>query len=210
MIRFISKNALILAIVALICVAILGTVNQLAQPRIQEQLILSRMAILQEVLPEQADVRQLLTDCVLVTDPVALGRNTPQAIYRWRENEQVNAFIVNTTAPDGYSGNIDILVAITPNGEVLGSRVLQHQETPGLGDKIESRRNNWIFSFSGQQATADDAKRWAVKKDGGDFDQFTGATITPRAVINAIYRTALFVQTHTELATLAANCETSL
>lgn len=210
MIGFISKNALILAIVALICVAILGIVNQLTQPRIQEQLILSRMAILQEVLPEQADVRQLLNDCVLITDSTALGRSTAQAIYRWREQEQLKAFIVNTTAPDGYSGNIDLLVALTPSGEILGSRVLQHQETPGLGDKIESRRNNWIYAFSGQMATSEDAKRWAVKKDGGDFDQFTGATITPRAVINAIYRTALFVQQHTELATLPANCEATL
>ncbi|MFN4055576.1 MAG: electron transport complex subunit RsxG [Alishewanella aestuarii] len=207
MIRFISKNALILALVALLCVAILGTINQLAAERIAEQQLLSRMNTLQEVLPEPADVRTLLADCVQITAPEALGRSTAQAVYRWRDQQQLKAFIVETTAPDGYSGNIDLLVAVTPDGEVLGSRVLNHQETPGLGDKIESRRNNWIYAFSGQSATEADAKRWAVKKDGGDFDQFTGATITPRAVINAIYRTARFVQQHPELADATANCE---
>lgn len=210
MIRFISKNALILGGVALVCVAILGTVNQLSQPRIQEQLLLSRLALLQEVLPEQADVRSLLSDCVMVTELAALGRPTPQAVYRWRKAEQLQAYILQTTAPDGYSGNIDLLVAISPQGEVLGTRVLTHQETPGLGDKVESRRSDWIYSFSGKVATEANQTRWAVKKDGGDFDQFTGATITPRAIVNAVYRTAQYVQRHPELAALPANCETQL
>lgn len=207
MIQFISKNALILAAVALICVAILGIVNQLSQPRIQQQLLLSRLALLQEVLPERADVKTLLADCVLITDAEALGRPTAQVVYRWRDAGQLQAYVLETTAPDGYSGNIDLLVAISPQGQVLGTRVLNHQETPGLGDKIESRRSDWIFSFSGKDATEVNQARWAVKKDGGDFDQFTGATITPRAIVNAVYRTAQFVQQHPELASLSANCE---
>lgn len=206
MIRFVSKNAAILAGFAIFCVAILGTVNQLSQPRITEQLLLSRQALLQEVLPEPADVRSLFNDCVRVT-ATELGRDTPQSVYRWRKEQQLLAYVMETTAPDGYSGNIDLLVAISPVGEVLGARVLNHQETPGLGDKIESRRSDWIYRFNGKLASSANQPKWAVKKDGGEFDQFTGATITPRAIVNAIYRTAQFVQQHPELAEIAANCE---
>ena len=115
-------------------------------------------------------------------------------------------FVVETTAPDGYSGNIDLIVAVTPDGTVLGSRVLDHKETPGLGDKIETRRSDWMFSFNQKTVTNENAAKWAVRKDGGDFDQFTGATITPRAVINAIRNAALFIQQHPGLADKPADC----
>lgn len=207
MIRLISKNALALALVAIVCVAILGSLNQLTQPKIAEQRLLSQLAILQEVLPEATNTRQLLEDCTLVNAPEQLGKTT-QKVYRWRQDDELKAYLLETTAPDGYSGNIDLLVAVRDDGTVLGSRVVSHQETPGLGDKIEQRRSNWIYSFSGKPATVADARRWALTKDGGEFDQFTGATITPRAVVNAVYRAALYVQQHPELADAPANCET--
>ncbi len=208
MIKPISKNALALALVAVICVVILGSLNLVTAPKIAEQRRLSQLAILTEVLPEATDTRALLDDCTLLNAKDSLGR-AGQRLFRWREQGEVKAYVLEVTAPDGYSGNIDLTVALTPEGTVLGTRVLSHQETPGLGDKIESRRSNWIYSFSGKSATPADAKRWAVKKEGGDFDQFTGATITPRAVINAVYRAALYIQQHPELATAPANCEVS-
>lgn len=210
MIRSISKNALALSFVALVCVAVLGTVNILTKDKINEQMLLGRMAILHEVLPDADNDRALLADCILVIAPEFLGNDAAHAVYRWRQNNTVAAYIVETTAPDGYSGNIEIITAITPTGNVLGTRVLSHQETPGLGDKVESRRSDWIYSFSGKLATIEQAKQWAVKKDGGDFDQFTGATITPRAIVNAVYRTAQYVQQHPELADIPANCEATL
>lgn len=206
MIRAISRNALALAAVATLCVALLGTLNVITAPKIAEQRLLSQLAILNEVLPSGTDTRRLLSDCLIVNDVIALGRPT-QKIYRWREDDIMQAYLLETTAPDGYSGNIDLLVAVTPTGTVLGSRVLNHQETPGLGDKIETRRSDWMLSFNNKSASINEARRWAVTKDGGEFDQFTGATITPRAVINAVYRAALFVQQHPELATAPANCE---
>lgn len=207
MILPISKNALLLALVALVCVAILGGVNQLAQPKIAEQQLANKLAILNDVLPQNSASESLLADCILVTNPQLLGRPTPQAVYRLRDGGQISAFVVETTAPDGYSGNIDIIVAVTPQGTVLGSRVLNHQETPGLGDKIERRRSAWIDSFTQQQVSSDNKAAWAVKKDGGRFDQFTGATITPRAVVTAIYNAGLLVQQQPELASRPANCE---
>ncbi|MBZ9610611.1 electron transport complex subunit RsxG [Rheinheimera maricola] len=206
MIRAISKNAIALATVAALCVAVLSLVNQQTAPRINEQRLAAKLAILSEVLPNVDVGQALLQDCLQVTDPVLLGRTTAQTLYRWRQDGELSAYIIETTAPDGYSGNIDLIVALTPDGTVLGSRVLAHKETPGLGDKIEARRSSWIFSFSGKVVTANNADKWAVRKDGGDFDQFTGATITPRAVVNAVRNAVLFVQRHPELATQTANC----
>ena len=206
MIRAISKNALALGAAAVFCVAILSLVNQQTAPRISEQLLASKLAILSEVLPGVDASQSLLQDCLLVTNEALLGRTTAQAVYRWRQNGELAGFIVETTAPNGYSGNIDLIVALTPDGTILGSRVLDHKETPGLGDKIEARRSPWIFSFSGKTVTDDNASKWAVRKDGGDFDQFTGATITPRAVIQAVRNAALLIQQQPELADIPANC----
>ncbi|MBV2128462.1 electron transport complex subunit RsxG [Arsukibacterium indicum] len=206
MILPISKNALLLALVAIVCVALLGLVNQLTQPKIAEQQLANKLAVLNNVLPENTASESLLADCVLVKNETLLGRPSPQAIYRLRDGQQISAYVVETTAPDGYSGNIDLIVAVTPEGTVLGSRVLNHQETPGLGDKIERRRSAWIDSVKGVQVSADNQAAWAVKKDGGQFDQFTGATITPRAVVNAIYNAGLLVLQTPELASRPANC----
>ncbi|WP_166840383.1 electron transport complex subunit RsxG [Rheinheimera pleomorphica] len=206
MIRAISKNALALGAAAAICVAILSLVNQQTAARISEQRLAAKLAILSEVLPNADAGQALLQDCLQVTDAQLLGRTSAQTLYRWRQNGELSAYIIETTAPDGYSGNIDLIVALSPDGTVLGSRVLEHKETPGLGDKIETRRSPWIYSFSGKVVSPDNADKWAVRKDGGDFDQFTGATITPRAVINAVRNAVLYVQQHPQLATMPANC----
>ncbi|MDX1392024.1 MAG: electron transport complex subunit RsxG [Rheinheimera sp.] len=209
MIRAVGKNALALGFVAIFCVAVLSLVNQQTAPVISQQRLASKLALLSDVLPEAQGNQTLLQDCLLVTDAKLLGRDSPQTLYRWRQQGELAAYIVETTAPDGYSGDIDLLVAVSPDGTVLGTRVLKHQETPGLGDKIEARRSDWILAFSGKAVTEDNADAWAVRKEGGDFDQFTGATITPRAVINAVRNAALFIQQHPELATQAANCPQS-
>lgn len=206
MIKAISKNALALGAAAAFCVAILSLVNQQTAPRISEQRMASKLAILSEVLPGIDAGQSLLQDCLQVTDATLLGRTSPQSVYRLRKNGSLTAYIVETTAPDGYSGNIDLIVALTPDGTILGSRVLNHQETPGLGDKIEARRSPWILSFNGKTVTEDNAAKWAVRKDGGDFDQFTGATITPRAVVNAVRNAALLIQQQPQLADMPANC----
>ncbi|WP_445768506.1 electron transport complex subunit RsxG [Rheinheimera sp.] len=206
MIRVISKNALALGAAAALCVAILSLVNQQTAPRISEQRLAAKLAILSEVLPGVDAGQALLQDCLQVTDESLLGKASAQTLYRWRQDSKLSAYIIETTAPDGYSGNIDLIVALTPDGTVLGSRVLQHKETPGLGDKIETRRSDWMLSFNQKTVSDANAAKWAVRKDGGDFDQFTGATITPRAVINAVRNAVLYVQQHPELATLPANC----
>jgi electron transport complex protein RnfG len=111
-----------------------------------------------------------------------------------RLNGEVTGFIFETIAPRGYNGNLDMLIAINKDGVVTGSRVISHKETPGLGDKVDLKKSPWILSFENKSLTNTTLKGWAVKKDGGDFDQFTGATITPRAVVRAVKNTLIYFE----------------
>lgn len=108
--------------------------------------------------------------------------------YRARLQDKVSAVILFTQT-SGYSGDIALLVAIKADGQLSGVRVLSHTETPGLGDKIEQAKSDWILGFSGLSLSTPDTTGWAVKKDGGQFDAFTGATITPRAVVKGVFET---------------------
>jgi len=206
MLKFVSKNALLLGVAALICVSLVASVNQLTAPKIAQQVELEKLKLLQEVLPAGAASAELLQDCLVLQQPEVLFQQSAKT-YRWRQNGALAAYVIETTAPDGYSGNIQLLAAITPDGTVLGVRTLSHKETPGLGDKIEMRKADWMDSFRQQQVQSADDKLFAVKKDGGQFDQFTGATITPRAVVAAVKRTALYLKQHPELAEAPANCQ---
>ena len=204
MLKFVSKNALLLGLAAVGCVAVIAGVNQLTAGRIQQQSQAQKIKVLKEVLPSGHQDDALLLHCLQVSAMDAFGSNTTQ-MYRTQVNSQP-VYVTETVAPDGYSGNIYLLAAISLDGTVLGVRTLAHKETPGLGDKIEIKRHPWIQSFSGKQVESADDKRWAVKKDGGEFDQFTGATITPRAVVGAVQRAALYIKAHPELATMATGC----
>lgn len=132
-------------------------------------------------------------------------------IYIAKKADKTTAYAIQGTAPDGYSGNIVLLMGIEPDGKVLGVRTLQHAETPGLGDKIETRISDWILSFAGKVFSLENEAAWAVKKDGGQFDQFTGATITPRAVVNNVRENAKWVITelvqHPELVEQLRSCK---
>lgn len=111
---------------------------------------------------------------------------------------KVTAIILSIVAPDGYSGDIEIMVAIDSDLTIQGARVIAHKETPGLGDKIDIRKSDWITHFQGTNLHGDHEAKWRVKKDGGEFDQFTGATITPRAVVHALHGALLYSEKHYE------------
>lgn len=185
-----TKNGLILAIFAiittgLIAITYFGTKDQIAMQQQQKLL-----AILNAVTDESSYDNAIQLDCALVTSSKLLGSNEQQHIYRATKQGQAVAVAIETTAPDGYSGKIQLVVGVTRSQEglakVTGVRVLEHKETPGLGDKIDLRISDWVLSFDNQIFTPDIASNWAVKKDGGRFDQFTGATITPRAIVSAV------------------------
>jgi len=190
------RAALTLAVAAAAAVGAVALVHDLAEPRIEANERAQRVARLAAVLgPAQYD-NDLLGDVVYVRDPELLGTDERVPIHRARRGGQPVAALIETVAPDGYAGAIRLLVAVGVDGRLLGVRVLRHQETPGLGDGIDERKLDWILRFTGRSLEDPAPARWKVRKDGGDFDQFTGATVTPRAVVGAVEDALLYVQAH--------------
>ena len=145
--------------------------------------------------PAQAD-NDLYADRVEVTDQALLGTPDPVTVFRARRAGKPVAVVLTPVAPDGYGGEIKLLVAINYDGTLAGVRVVSHHETPGLGDKVEADRSDWILGFAGRSLENPADEKWKVKKDGGVFDQFTGATITPRAVVKAVHNALRYYQQH--------------
>jgi electron transport complex protein RnfG len=205
MLKFVSKNAVLLGLSATLCVGLIAGVNLLTKDRIAAQTLAQKVAKLQEVLPAGTADQTMLDNCIYVEDKAVFGKDrTP--IYRTQVQQQT-VYVVETTAPDGYSGDITLLAAIRADATILAVRTLSHKETPGLGDKIEMQKDDWMLSFNGVQVQGLEDKRVAVRKDGGQFDQFTGATITPRAVVGAVKRAAVYLAQHPELASMPAACQ---
>ncbi|EPL9384518.1 electron transport complex subunit RsxG [Klebsiella aerogenes] len=193
MLKSMRKHGITLALFAAGSTGLTAAINELTKNTIEQQVALQQKALFDQVLPAESYNNDLLQSCYLVTAP-QLGKGQHK-VWIAKLNDAPVGAVMEATAPDGYSGAIQLLVAADFKGTVLGSRVTEHHETPGLGDKIELRISDWITHFSGKVIHGQNDSHWAVKKDGGDFDQFTGATITPRAVVNAVKRAGLYAQT---------------
>jgi len=182
----ILKSAAALALVAIVGTSLLTGVNKLTEARIAEQekrVILDQLG--QIVSPDLYN-NELQLDQITFQDDLYFPRGQQVVAYRARMNEQAVAVILKLAAVNGYNGNINLLVGINENGSLCGVRVTSHKETPGLGDAIEIEKSDWALAFNGMSLGHPLADTWAVRRDGGSFDQFTGATITPRAVVNAV------------------------
>ncbi len=149
-----------------------------------------------KLVPPQAMDNDLLHDVVTVDAP-ALS-DAPVQVYRVRKGGRPVALIFSPVQRPGYAGPIRLMVGIYADGTLGGVRVLSHHETPGLGDKIEEEKSDWILSFAGRSLKDPPPEKWKVKKDGGVFDQFTGATITPRKVVAAVYDTLVYFRKEKE------------
>ncbi len=132
-------------------------------------------------------------DRIEVSDRERLGADRT-VVYRARQGDRPAGVVLTPVVPDGYAGPIRLLVAVLPDGTLGGVRVLSHKETPGLGDKIEEAKSHWVLDFAGKSLDDPPPARWKVRRDGGDFDQFTGATITPRSVVKAVKNALLYVR----------------
>ncbi len=188
------RAAATLAAAVGLAVAALALVHEVTRERVAATNRAQRAAAFDRLLGGQRYDNDLLADWIEVRDPELLGTAEDVRIYRARLAGRPVAAIIESAAPDGYSGPIRLIVAVTPDGRLLGVRVLEHHETPGLGDAIEERRSDWIRSFDGRSLGDPPLPRWKVRKDGGDFDQLTGATVTPRAVVAAVRNTLMFVE----------------
>jgi electron transport complex protein RnfG len=194
-----AKSALSLGLVAIIGTTLLSGVDRVTAERIAQQ---ERRVVLQQlgqIIPPDRYDNALQDDLFTFTDETWFPQGQQVVAYRARRNGQPVAVILRFAAVDGYSGPIDLLAGIEADGRLAGVRVITHRETPGLGDAIEAGKSDWIRSFDGKSLGMPPAAEWGVRRDGGAFDQFTGATITPRAVIKAVRLALEYHERHGDL-----------
>lgn len=154
---------------------------------------------LHALLPPERFDNDIAADRLGLAPSELLGTESPSTAYRARLDGEPVAAVLNSIAPDGYSGRIHLLVGIYVDGTLAGVRVVKHAETPGLGDGIEIGKSPWIRSFDGKSLSNPDARGWRVRRDGGEFDQLTGATITPRAIVAAVRNTLLYYRDNADI-----------
>lgn len=186
----ISYQAALLGGFATMAAVLLVSGNMLTREPIAERQKEDLLASLAQVMPEQLFDNDLLQQPLLIN-----SGEQPLTVYRGTLQNRVSA-LAWEISEQGYAGEIRLILGVNPKGEILGVRVLSHAETPGLGDKIEPERDDWIFEFNGLSLGNPVASLWKVKKDGGRFDAFSGATITPRAVVKAIHDGLEFFEQH--------------
>lgn len=194
--RSIMKTGLTLAVIAAICTALVAATHQATRERIAA----NEKALLEQSL--QPALSGIFYDSgvsesrLVIEPPHELPGNEPAIIYRVFTEDVPVAALFAVTARDGFSGPIRILLGVEADGTVTGLRILKHRETPGLGDKIEPKRSDWVFQFEGRSLEDPSPAGWAIRVDGGEFDQLTGASVTPRAIITAMRDTLVYFESH--------------
>ncbi len=186
-------HSIALGVTCLIMAVILLVMNTVTVDDIDKRNMEDRLANLNEVLPAELYDNNPLTDTKTIED--AAFSDKPVEIYIAKKTGQITATAFQATGK-GYGGLFTLMMAVDATGKVIGVRVITHKETPGLADRIEISKDNWITLFNGKSIANTSEKQWHVKKDGGEFDQFTGATITPRAVVKAVYNGVKFHSRH--------------
>lgn len=195
----ISRNSMLLAVFAVCTTLLISGTYLLTKDRIALAQRKAEEKALLQIVPVSRHNNSMLDDTIAVGPATSgLGLRADKQIYLARQDDAVIAAIIPVKAADGYSGDIDLIVGINADGSIAGVRALAHKETPGLGDKVDLKKSDWILSFNGKSLSNPHLEKWAVKKDKGEFDQFTGATITPRAVVGATLRALQYAQSNYE------------
>ncbi|WP_455222635.1 electron transport complex subunit RsxG [Kaarinaea lacus] len=194
--KSVLQVGLLLAASALTGTGVMAITHYHTRDRIEENQRQVLIRSLISVLPHVQYDNDLVNDVITVIDTKSLGSEKPLSVYRARYASEPRAAIITSIAPNGYNGPIKIIVGITYDGVISGVRVVDHRETPGLGDAIDAERSDWATEFSGKSSRNTSESQWQVKKDGGVFDQFTGATITPRAVVSAVRKSLQYFDAH--------------
>jgi len=190
------SSGIVLAVVAAICTALVTITHRMTAPRIAEN---QKAYLEQSLRPALAGVfydNDLSESTLILPPPHGLPGNEPAIIYRLFSEERPVAAVFVVSARGGYSGPIKLLIAVEYSGKLAGVQVLEHNETPGLGDLIEPSRSNWLQQFEDASLEVPPRDRWAIRRDGGAFDQLTGASITPRAVVMAVKETLLYYESN--------------
>lgn len=196
----ILRNALrtstILFIFALIGTAMLAYTFRQTRPVIEKSEQAEKLALINQVLPRALYDNDLLAAHRELPADDLLGTRKPTSMWLATRSGQPAGIVLEAVAPEGYSGDIGLLVGISADGVVTGVRITRHKETPGLGDYIELAKSRWVLQFNGKRMEENDKPRWRVKKDGGEYDSRAGATITPRAIVKAVRQTLEYFHQH--------------
>lgn len=196
--RPVQVSSLILTTFAVVTGAIIAATYLGTKDKIVEQERIAQAKALLEIMPRETHDNIIVDDTISVNDETYLRLRQTEHIYIARKDGAIIGYIIPAIAPDGYSGDIRLVTGVFLDGTIAGVRVLSHNETPGLGDKVDYKKSQWIDGFIGKSLLMPSIDRWKVKKDKGDFDQFTGATITPRAVTKAVLNTLLYHREHAD------------
>ena len=211
-VKSMGKNSLLLAVFALLTALILASTDRVTEGPIAEAERIAAQKALLEIVPLERHNNDLLVDTQAIPEKYwpLLGLEEGGKIHIARYNNQPVAAIIPSISSEGYSGDIAMIVGINFDGTIAGVRVIEHRETPGLGDKVDLRKSDWILSFNGKSLANPQLDGWNVKKDQGVFDQFTGATITPRAVIHQIARTLQYFSDDNERLLISIQADNSV
>ncbi len=194
--RQILLSGLFLWIFAIVGTGIVAVTEETTRERIVENERRILLRNLNALLPVEELDNDIVNDIKNLPASKLLGTELDSIVYRARLNGEPVAAIFNSIAPNGYNGKIHLLIGVYRDGSLAGVRAIRHRETPGLGDVIELRKSDWVLGFNGRSLTNPQPDDWAVKKDGGIFEQFTGATITPRAIVQTVKNTLIYYKQH--------------
>jgi electron transport complex protein RnfG len=197
------RSVAYLILFALAAAITIASVDRVTSERIAANELAERLKALKALLQTDEYNNEPHRDVITVVHPELLGDDEPLAVYRARLNQEPVAAILTAVALNGFSGEIRLFIAIHPDGEVAAVRVIEHRESPGLGDLIEHRKSDWIETFTGLQTSellSDPlAPAWTLDRDGGDFDHISGATVTSRAVVKAVRKAVLYFNSHRDV-----------
>lgn len=197
--RYSVRLALVLVAFALVGTSMLALTYNATKDNIAASEKKAKLALISQILPAALYDNDIIRDAAELQATPELGLAEPTLVYRALKAGQPSAAVLEVIAPDGYGGKIKLIVAIKVGDEISGVRVVAHKETPGLGDYIEIAKSSWIKIFDGTSLEKSPSKDWKVKKDGGQFDYMTGATITPRAMVKAVHKALLWFSANSEM-----------
>lgn len=209
--RISVRTAAIMLAFTLVFTAMMAGTYKATEPLVAASALAEKLRLIGEVLPATAYDNDLMADAITLAPQAALGLDEDTRLWRARRNGAPAALVLEAAARDGYSGRISLILAVAADGQLLAVRVTAHKETPGLGDYIDPKKDRnkvrpWITQFNGLGFDSVPREKWRVKKDGGRFDQMSGATISARAVTNASGRAiAWAIENRDKLFALPAN-----
>jgi len=188
------QTAINLVFFAVLATAVLASTFFLTRDEIKKSEDAEKMKLINQLVPVALYDNDIIKDTLALPADELLGTEDTTLAYRARLKGEDSAVVLESVAPDGYSGRIWLILAVRASGELAGVRVVTHKETPGLGDYIELPKSPWIKGFDGKSRALYKDADWKVKKDGGQFDYMAGATITPRAVVKAVNKALLYFE----------------